>query len=144
MARAICFYRQLPLQAGKSTFIKQLKVIEAEKAGEEAFSEEEIQNCRNAMAANVVSAVITLAENVSDTRRQASVHELKHENFVNIRLLKYHSLHQAFFSEFGNTIQEIYDLGDEPDPDKVRLMTEKIGCCFITLTNQIQGLKGIR
>ena len=59
------------MQAGKSTFIKQLKVIEAEKAGEEAFSEKEIQNCRNAMAANVVSAVITLAENVAEARRQA-------------------------------------------------------------------------
>ena len=71
-------------------------MIEAEKAGEEAFSEEEIQNCRNAMAANVVSAVITLAENVADTRRQASV-QLKHENCVNapientIQLLFRHS-----------------------------------------------------
>ena len=60
------------LQAGKSTFIKQLKVIQAESAGQEAFSEDEIKNCRKEMAANIVSAVLTLAENVGDSRKQVS------------------------------------------------------------------------
>ena len=52
-------------EAGKSTFIKQLKIIEKmEKEDVEKedmiFSEEEKATCRRNMAANIVSAILTL------------------------------------------------------------------------------------
>jgi len=57
-------------EAGKSTFIKQLKVISAEDGKEDAFSAEDKKVCRQNMAANVTSATLTLHENIKEANRE--------------------------------------------------------------------------
>merc|ERR1719295_173495 len=82
-------------EAGKSTFIKQLKVISAEKSNEAAFTDEDKKQCRANMAANIVSATLTLQENIKDCNKQ------------------------DFFADknFGETISDLFTMWDRSDPN---------------------------